>query len=146
MALSFTDSAIHKLTAPTGTGMYVCMHVHNVSTHLQEKCACIEYVCMYVHMVPQTSGECLEMSLSADAEILLREISGSCRHRTNICTAPASTTAWASSGGEGRGGEVRLGEVRGWEGRGGEGRGWAIIFYTNKYVCTYVQTYIRISQ
>ena len=53
----------------------------------------------------RTSGECLEMSLRADAEILLREISGSCRHRTNSCTAPASTTAWASSG------------RRGWEGR-----------------------------
>ena len=132
------------------------MYIMYPPTYKKRVPALSTYVCMYVHIAPQTSGECLEMSLSADAEILLREISGSCRHRTNICTAPASTTAWASSGGEGRGGEVKLGEVRGWkgrggegrggEGRGGEGRGWAIIFYTNKYVCTYVQTYIRISQ
>ena len=89
------------------------MYIMYPPTHIQEKCACVKYV----HIAPQTSGECLEMSLSADAEILLREISGSCRHRTNICTAPASTTAWASSGGEGR-----VGEGRGGEGRGGEER------------------------
>ena len=54
-----------------------------------------------------TSGECLQMSESADAAIRLRATSGSCRHRTSRGTAPASTTAWESSGrgrGRGRGG------------------------------------------
>ena len=39
------------------------------------------------------------MSLSAEAAILLREISGSCKHKTRSWTDPASTTAWASSTG-----------------------------------------------
>lgn len=41
-----------------------------------------------------TSGECLQMSLNADAAILLRGISGSWIQRTSRGTAPASTTAW----------------------------------------------------
>lgn len=40
-----------------------------------------------------SSGECLAMSLSVEAEILFREISGSWMHRTSRGTAPASTTA-----------------------------------------------------
>lgn len=47
--------------------------------------------------VKLTSGECLQMSLNADAAILLRDISGSWIQRTNKGTAPASTTAWESS-------------------------------------------------
>lgn len=42
------------------------------------------------------------MSLSAEAAMLFRETSGSCRASTNRGTAPASTTCWASSVGEGR--------------------------------------------
>ena len=45
-----------------------------------------------------TSGECLQMSLKADAAILLRGISGSWIQSTNNGTAPASTTACDSSG------------------------------------------------
>lgn len=44
-----------------------------------------------------TSGECLQMSLNADAAILLRGNSGSWIHRTSRGTAPASTTAWDST-------------------------------------------------
>ncbi len=44
-----------------------------------------------------SSGECLQMSLRAEAEIRLRESSGSWIHRTKSGTAPASTTAWANS-------------------------------------------------
>ncbi len=40
-----------------------------------------------------TSGECLAISLRAEAAILLRAISGSCMHNTNKGTDPASTTA-----------------------------------------------------
>lgn len=43
------------------------------------------------------SGECLQMSLRADAAIRLSDNSGSWMHNTNKGTAPASTTAWASS-------------------------------------------------
>ena len=43
------------------------------------------------------SGECLQISLSALAEILLREISGSCTQSTRSGTAPASDTAFARS-------------------------------------------------
>ena len=57
-----------------------------------------------LHKYKLTSGECLEMSLSADAAILFNASSGSCMHRTSRGTEPASTTAWASSGGRrGRG-------------------------------------------
>lgn len=45
-----------------------------------------------------SSGECLHISLRADAAILLSDISGSWIHNTSKGTAPASTTAWASSG------------------------------------------------
>ena len=44
-----------------------------------------------------TSGECLQMSLNADAAILLRGNSGSWIQRTSRGTAPASTTAWDST-------------------------------------------------
>ena len=44
-----------------------------------------------------TSGECLQMSLNADAAILLRGSSGSWIQRTSRGTAPASTTAWDST-------------------------------------------------
>ena len=44
-----------------------------------------------------TSGECLQMSLNADAAILLSGISGSWIQSTNRGTAPASTTACDSS-------------------------------------------------
>lgn len=44
-----------------------------------------------------SSGECLQISLRALAEILLRAISGSWIHKTKRGTAPTSTTAYASS-------------------------------------------------
>ena len=44
-----------------------------------------------------TSGECLHISESAEAAILLRSISGSCTARTSRGTQPLSTTVWASS-------------------------------------------------
>ena len=44
-----------------------------------------------------SSGECLQISLKALAEILLREISGSCTQSTKSGTAPASDTAFANS-------------------------------------------------
>ena len=47
-----------------------------------------------------TSGECLQMSLNADAEILFSGSSGSCIHNTSNGTAPASTTAWDNSSNE----------------------------------------------
>lgn len=43
------------------------------------------------------SGECLQISERADAEILLRVISGSCTQRTRSGTDPASDTALARS-------------------------------------------------
>ncbi len=43
------------------------------------------------------SGECLQMSLNADAAIRLRLNSGSWMQRTSRGTAPASTTDWANS-------------------------------------------------
>jgi len=43
------------------------------------------------------SGECLQISLRALAEILLREISGSCTHSTRSGTAPAFETSLARS-------------------------------------------------
>ena len=44
-----------------------------------------------------SSGECLQMSLRAEAAIRFSESSGSWMHSTSRGTAPASTTAWASS-------------------------------------------------
>ena len=44
-----------------------------------------------------SSGECLQISLNADAAILFKSNSGSCIHKTNNGTAPASTTACESS-------------------------------------------------
>ena len=43
------------------------------------------------------SGECLQISLKALAEILFNEISGSYTHRTRSGTDPASDTAFANS-------------------------------------------------
>lgn len=43
------------------------------------------------------SGECLQISLKALAEILFNEISGSCTQRTSSGTDPASDTAFANS-------------------------------------------------
>ena len=43
------------------------------------------------------SGECLQISLRALAEILFKEISGSYTHNTRSGTAPASETAFARS-------------------------------------------------
>lgn len=43
------------------------------------------------------SGVCLHISLRVDATVRFREISGSCIQRTSSGTAPASTTACASS-------------------------------------------------
>jgi len=40
-----------------------------------------------------TSGECLQISLKAEAAILFKSNSGSCIHNTSKGTAPASTTA-----------------------------------------------------
>ncbi len=82
-----------------------------------------------------SSGECLHTSLSADAAMRFREISGSWMHSTKSGTAPASTTAWANSGKEEHniimGWGVRSVErwqvaegvqgCRGWGSRGGDG-------------------------
>ena len=43
------------------------------------------------------SGECLQISLKALAEILFKDISGSYTQRTRRGTDPASDTAFASS-------------------------------------------------
>lgn len=48
-------------------------------------------------MVWASSGECLAMSLKAEAATLFRAISGSWMHNTSRGTTPASTTAWDSS-------------------------------------------------
>lgn len=50
-------SAIHKLTAPTGTGMYVCMYIMYPPTYKKSVPALSTYVCMYIwYHKPQVSA------------------------------------------------------------------------------------------
>ncbi|MEQ2297944.1 hypothetical protein AMECASPLE_000064 [Ameca splendens] len=61
----------------------------------------LRIICAKCAMVPvsttvwASSGVCLQMSLSVEAAMRLRAISGSKRHNTSRGAAPASTTDWA---------------------------------------------------